>query len=59
MKQMGIEWIQEKARNWSVDYKPWDRRDTPQNYGEYGFIQGYKQAIIDFKKGNPSYERTF
>lgn len=43
------EHITYQAREWAVDYKPICDELTPQEYGEYGFIRGYQQALKDMK----------
>lgn len=45
--------IDELAFKWSVDYKPWEEKPAPmtnREYAEYGYKQGYLQAIKDTKK---------
>ena len=41
--------IEEKAFEWSVDYKPWDSKLPPQDYAQYGYRTGYLQAMEDNK----------
>lgn len=37
--------IDELAFEWSVDYKPWEENLHYKEYAEYGYKQGYLQAI--------------
>jgi len=39
--------IDELAFEWSVDYKPWEENLHYKEYAEYGYKQGYLQAIKD------------
>lgn len=34
--------IEEQARDWGIDYKPWETNLNPQDYARYGYEQGAK-----------------
>ncbi len=42
--------IKDLAFEWATDYKPWNDRLTPQKYAEYGYEQGYRQALENLVK---------
>ncbi len=42
--------IREMAYTWCTDYKTWKDDHTRQQYGQYGYEQGYKQAQVDMKE---------
>lgn len=42
--------IEADALEWSTDYKPWDEDLSYKEYAGYGYVQGYRAAIRDFRK---------
>jgi len=42
--------IKERARDWAVDYKPWDETLHYREYAAYGYEVGYKQALKEIKQ---------
>ena len=44
--------IRSLAKEWAIDYKPWEDDLPPQAYAEQGFVVGYQRAKEEMNKEN-------
>jgi len=50
--------VEEKAFEWSVDYKPMDDDLPPEAYARAGFEEGYNRALADILQGSIAFVRS-